>query len=300
MDELRFDDRVAIVTGAGRGMGRCHALLLAERGAQVVVADLGGATDGTGSSAGPADEVVAEIRSGGGAAVASCASVADPDGAAAIVDAALDAFGRLDVVVNNAGISDPGSFEDLALEQFRRMIDVHYFGTLHVMKAAWPHLRARGYGRIVNVTSESLLGILPKLTSYGGAKGGVLALTRNAAVEGPEHGILVNGLMPRAETRMTDAATMSMVLGVPEEMLAEAMPTLPPALTSPVAAFLAHESCRLNGEVLATGAGLVQRLALFETVGATVADLTPEDVAANLDQIMDLTDAQLITVTPPR
>jgi len=299
MDELRFDGRVAVVTGAGRGMGRCHALLLAERGARVVVADYGVATDGTGASDLPADEVVKEIDANGGEAVAAYASVADPDGAASIIETALDAFGGLDIVVNNAGISDPGAFEDLTLDQFRRMVDVHYFGTLHIAKAAWPHLRERGYGRIVNVTSESLLGILPKLTSYGGAKGGVLALTRNLAVEGPEHGIVVNGLMPRAETRMTDAKTMSLVLGVDEEMLAFAMPTLPPAEVSPVMAFLAHERCPLNGEVLATGAGQVQRLAIYESVGITREDLTPEDVLANLDAIMDLTDAQLIAVPAP-
>src|SRR5215475_896802 len=136
MAELRFDGRSVIVTGAGRGLGRCHALLLASRGAKVVVADFGGQLDGSGSSAEPAALVVKEIEAAGGEAVACHASVADEAGAASIVQTALDAFGRLDAVINNAGISDPTPFEDIPLEQFRQMLDVHYLGTVHVLKAA--------------------------------------------------------------------------------------------------------------------------------------------------------------------
>src|SRR5262245_19931053 len=149
MSELRFDGRSVIVTGAGRGIGRCHAMLLASRGAQVVVADLGGQLDGTGSSSDPADEVVKEIRAAGGTAVACYASVADGAGAASIVQTALDSFGRLDVVVNNAGIADPDWFEDLSLDRYRRMVDVHFVGTVNVVKAAYPHLIAGGSGRIL-------------------------------------------------------------------------------------------------------------------------------------------------------
>src|SRR4051794_12945726 len=154
MDELRFDGRTAIVTGGARGMGREHSLLLAQRGAKVVVADFGGELDGSGRSKGPADDVVKEIEADGGVAVACYADVADAAEAAGIIDVAVDTFGRLDIVVNNAGISDPGAFADLSLEQFQKMINVHYYGTLHVSKAAWPHMADAGYGRFVNVTSE--------------------------------------------------------------------------------------------------------------------------------------------------
>src|SRR5262245_27407213 len=281
-NELRFDGRSVIVTGAGRGVGRCHALQLAARGARVVVADLGGTLDGHGSSAEPADQVVREIEAAGGRAVACHASVADEAGAAAIVDTAREAFGRLDAVVNNAGIGDPDRFEDLSLERFRRMVDVHYFGTLYVLRAAWPHLRAAGYGRIVNTCSEAMLGVNPKLTSYSGAKAGVLGLTRALACEGVKYGILVNGLAPRANTRMTDAKTMAHVMSLPEEQVRDVMLSFRPELVSPAVVFLAHESCELNGEVLVAGGGQVQRLIFSETQGISGEAITAEDIAANL------------------
>ena len=170
MELLRFDGRTAIVTGAGRGVGRAHARLLAARGAQVVVADLGGQLDGTESSSEPAAQVVKEIETTGGIAVSCSASVATEEGADAIVRTALDTFGRVDIIVNNAGISQPDWFDDLTMDRFRRMIDVHYFGTVNVTRAAWPHLRSNGYGRIVNTCSEAAFGMVPKNTSYGGAK----------------------------------------------------------------------------------------------------------------------------------
>jgi NAD(P)-dependent dehydrogenase (short-subunit alcohol dehydrogenase family) len=205
MNELRFDDRVAIVTGAGRGIGRVHARLLAAKGARVVVADLGGEIDGRGSSTAPADAVVGEIRANGGEAVACYGSVADEADVASIVETALDAFGRLDVVVNNAGIHDPAPFEALSVAQFRRMFDVHFFGTMMVTHAAWPHFVRAGYGRVVNTTSEAMLGGIPHLSSYGAAKGAVFGLTRNLATEGAAHGIRVNALAPRAHTRMSES-----------------------------------------------------------------------------------------------
>ena len=294
MEELRFDGRVAIITGAGRGVGRAYARLLAARGARVVVADLGGGLDGQGSSAEPAEQVAGEIAADGGEAVACCASVATEEGAASIVQAALEAFGRLDVVINNAGISAPDWFEDLPLDQFRRMVEVHYLGTVHVTKAAWPHLQANGYGRIVNTCSEAAFGMVPKNTSYGGAKGGVFGFTRSLALDARRHGILVNAVAPRANTRLSDPDVLSHVYDAPKEAFTDAMQVFEPDLVAPAAAYLAHESCQLNGEVLVAGGGQVMRLAVIETPGLTRSPMTPEDVAANLKEILDTTGATVM------
>jgi NAD(P)-dependent dehydrogenase (short-subunit alcohol dehydrogenase family) len=294
MKELRFDGRAVIVTGAGRGVGRNHALLLAARGARVVVADLGGELDGRGSSSDPADQVVKEIESAGGEAVACYASVAEEAGAAAIVQTALDAFGRLDAVINNAGISDPGLFETLPTEQFRRMLDVHYLGTVSVLKAAWPHLRASGDGRVVNTCSEALAGIHGKVTSYGAAKGAVLALTLCLAAESRKDGILVNAVAPRAATRLSAPSVLGDVFEVSEEEAQAMIAPFAPELVSPVAAYLAHQDCQLNGAVLVAGGGQVQRMAIMENAGISRDGLTPEDIATNLDTVTDMTSAQVL------
>ncbi|MGV0851057.1 SDR family NAD(P)-dependent oxidoreductase [Mycolicibacterium phlei] len=299
MTELRFDDRVAVVTGAGRGIGRVHSLLLAAKGARVVVADVGAGIDGAGSSSAPAEDVVAEITGAGGRAVACHASVADPDGAADIIDTALETYGRLDIVVNNAGVHDPGLFDTLTVERFRAMLEVHFFGTLLVTRAAWPHLVAAGYGRIVNTVSEAMLGGIPELTSYGSAKGAVFGLTRNLATEGVAHGIGVNALAPRAYTRMSasQAQQLADLFALPPEAMDEINAAMPPELCAPAAVYLCHESCRLNGEMLLTGMGGVSRLAVVRTQGITKAPLTAEDVAENIDQIMAVDDAYVTEST---
>ncbi|MGV0801377.1 SDR family NAD(P)-dependent oxidoreductase, partial [Mycolicibacterium elephantis] len=196
---------------------------LAARGARVVVADNGAEIDGSASPSRPADAVVAEISQAGGQAVACCASVADEDGAKSIIDAALDAFGRIDAVINNAGVHDPGLFETLSTERIRAMLDVHFFGTLFVSKAAWPHLIRAGYGRIVNTISEAMLGGIPELTSYGSAKGAVWGLTRNLATEGVVHGIGVNAIAPRAYTRMSasQGQQLAELFAMPDDVMAE-------------------------------------------------------------------------------
>jgi NAD(P)-dependent dehydrogenase (short-subunit alcohol dehydrogenase family) len=296
VDQLRFDGRTVIVTGAGRGVGRAHARLLAARGAQVVVADLGGQLDGSGSSSEPAEQVVKEIEAEGGTAVSCCASVASEEGAAAIVAMALDTFSGLDVVINNAGISRPDWFDDLTLDRFQQMIDVHYLGTVNVTKAAWPHLCDRGYGRIVNTCSEAAFGMVPKTTSYGGAKGGVFGFTRSLALDARRHGILVNAVAPRASTRMSEPKILSQVYDVPEETFGAVMDVFDPELVAPAAAFLAHESCSLNGEVLVAGGGQVMRLAVVQTQGITASALTPEELSTNLEAVMDMTDATLMEV----
>lgn len=295
MSELRFDGRVVVVTGSGRGIGRSHALLLADKGASVVVADYGVNIDGTAASDAPAEAVASQIRERGGQAVACFASVAEQEGATAIVETALDSFGRIDAVVNNAGISDPGAFESLSPEQFRRMIDVHYFGAVFVVRAAWPHFVRAGYGRIVNTASEAMLGGIPELTSYGAAKGAVFGLTRNLATEGAALGIRVNALAPRAFTRMAKSHSdkLAAALSIPKEVMDDVNASMPPDLCAPAAAFLAHEACPLNGELLQIGMGGVSRLAVIHTRGITKMPLTPEDIAENLEAIMDVTDAQV-------
>jgi NAD(P)-dependent dehydrogenase (short-subunit alcohol dehydrogenase family) len=294
MEQLRFDGRTAIVTGAGRGVGRAHARLLARRGAHVVVSDLGGQLDGTGSSSEPAARVVKEIEAEGGNAVSCSASVATEEGADAIIRTALDAFGGVDVIINNAGISEPDWFDDLTVDRFRQMIDVHYLGSVNVIRAAWPHLRSNGYGRIVNTCSEAAFGMVPKNTSYGGAKGGVFGLTRSLALDARRHGILVNAVAPRASTRMSDPKVLSRVYDAPEETFTEVMDGFAPDLVAPAAAFLAHESCQLNGELLVAGGGQVLRMAVMQTQGFTSPTLTPEDLAANLDVVMDTTGATIM------
>ena len=295
MGDLRFDDRVVVVTGGGRGIGRSHALAFAARGARVVVGDYGVDLDGNGSSPAPANEVVAQIEAAGGTAVACVADVSEEASAASLVDIALDRFGRIDVVVNNAGISQPTLFEELTTAQFRRMVDVHYFGTLFTIRAAWPHFVAAGYGRIVNTMSESALGGLTHFTSYAAAKGAVWALTRTLATEGIDHGIAVNAIAPRAWSRMAErdaalvAATLGQAVGDPEVMQA----MMPVAWNSPGALYLAHESCPLTGHVLQTGAGGISCLAIVQTVGIPNGDATPEDIAAHIDAIIDVTAARV-------
>jgi NAD(P)-dependent dehydrogenase (short-subunit alcohol dehydrogenase family) len=291
MTELRFDGKVVLITGGGRGVGRSHALSLAARGAKVVVADLGAAVDGSGVSSGPADEVVAEIKALGGEAVASYESVAEEAGAQAMVQKALDSFGRLDVVINNAGINGPQLFENHTAEQFRRMMEVHYLGTANVCRAAWFHFMKNGGGRIVNTVSEGPLGIHEMMTAYGGAKGGVIALTLTLASEGPKYGISVNGFSPRVATRMSSPEVMSHVYGKPAEAFAKLGSVFPPELCSPAAIYLAHESCPLNGVMLACGGGQVLRMSIMQNQGYTSENLTAEDIAANVEQVVDMSAA---------
>ena len=266
----------------------------------MVVADVGGAIAGGGASADPADAVVEEIKAAGGEAIACFASVAEESEAASIVDAAIREYGRLDAVVNNAGIHDPASFETATVDQYRAMLEVHFFGTLFVTRAAWPHFVNVGYGRVVNTASEAILGGIPELSSYGAAKGAVLGLTRNLATEGAAHGIRVNAVVPRAFTRMSEshAPKLASLLSVPLEAMDAINASMPPEMCAAGAAFLAHESCPLTGEMLQVGMGGVARIAIVHTVGITGDSISIEDIAENLETIMDVTDARVTESTP--
>ncbi len=303
MNELRFDGRSVIVTGAGRGFGRCHALLLASRGARVVVADYGMNLDGTGSSPDPVEAVAKEIQAAGGEAVPCFASVAERSGAARIVQTALDAFGGLDVLVNNAGIADPDWFEDTDMDRFERMTQHQYLGTAYMCKEAWPHLKTADHGCIVNTASEAVTGFVPKAASYSGAKGGVYSLTRALALDGRRFGLRVNAVSPRGNTRMSAPEIMSYFYDQPPDVFETPfMEQMRPEFVSPAVAYLAHESCPLTGETFICGGLSVMRLTFIQTKGiTTTGTITPEDIANNLETVMDITDADLRDIEdPPR
>ena len=287
---LTFDGRTAIVTGAGRGMGRAHALLLAQRGANVVVNDLGGAMDGTGADDGPAQQVVGEIEAAGGRAVADTSSVATTEGAEAIAKLAVDTFGGIDIVVNNAGILTNHDFPVTGVDDMERNLAVHLLGSFNVTRAAWPALQKSGSGRVILTTSCALFGS-PFLVSYGSAKGGLIGLGRNLAAAGVEHGIKVNLVAPYAKTRMADP-DIDVNAGAREEVTQEdpqpdVFDRLLPENVSAVVAYLAHDSCSLTGQVLSAGGGRVARIFFAETQGYGKADVTPEDISENLAQILD-------------
>jgi NAD(P)-dependent dehydrogenase (short-subunit alcohol dehydrogenase family) len=278
VDELRFDGRVAVVTGGGRGIGRAHAILLAQRGARVVVNDLGGGPFGGGSSSEPAQKTVAEIRRLGGEAVANDGDVTIAADAAALVELALERFGRLDIVVNNAGIDRFVPFAEMTRALFDEMLAVHLGGSFEVTRAAWPHMLSAGYGRIVMTSSRGAFG-LPAQAHYAAAKSGVIGFMRALSLEGKAHGILVNAILPSAWTRLIEATTQDVGIAVPPEG------RLPTELVSPAVLWLAHHSCEVTGEALVLRGGSVARVLLAITPGFSDPQLTPELVREHWDEI---------------
>ncbi len=261
----RFDGRVAVVTGAGRGIGRAYAQLLAERGATVVVNDV---------DAEPAAAVTGEIVEGHGTAIADTNDVASKEGADALIASALDGFGRLDILINNAGIIRWGGMPEVDGDNLAQHLAVHVGGSFNTTRAAWPHMAERRYGRIVMTTSSGMFG-LPNNTSYAAAKGAVVGLGRSLATAGANLGIKVNLIAPGAFTRMGGRGP--------------APPQMEPELVAPMAAFLAHEDCPVTGEIYAAGFGRFARMFIGQSKGWIGSQPTIEDVAAHWDAVNDET-----------
>ncbi len=273
MADIGYDGQVAIITGSGGGLGREHALELARRGARVVINDLGGSVSGEGHEEGPAHKTAQEINDLGGEAVADTNSVATPEGGQAIVQTAVDAFGTVDIVINNAGILRDKTFHNMTPELLNPVIDVHLRGAFFVTQPAYVIMREKGYGRIVNTSSNS--GILGNFgqSNYGAAKMGLVGFTRVLANEGRKHNIKVNAIAPVAKTRMT------------EELLGAFGDALDPKLVTPVVAWLASADVDVTGEIYSVAGGTVSRFFIGLTPGYYNANLTVEDVRDNWAEI---------------
>lgn len=286
MTELRYDNRVAVITGAGRGLGRAYALMLAARGARIVVNDTGGTQTGDGTNTAPAQEVAAEITAAGGDAVASCESVTTAAGGQAIIQTALDHFGRVDILIHNAGTVRRGSLKELSYEDFDAVLDVHLRGAFHVVRPAFPLMCAAGYGRIVLTSSIGGMYGNQGVANYAAAKAGLIGLSNVVALEGAAEGVLCNVIVPSAVTRMAEGLDIS------------AYPPMGPELVAPVVGFLAHESCSVSGEMLVAIAGRVARAVIAESPGVQRLAWTIEDVAEQLYAVRDLNAPLVFPVLP--
>jgi NAD(P)-dependent dehydrogenase (short-subunit alcohol dehydrogenase family) len=286
MGDLRFDDRVAVVTGAGRGLGRAYARLLASKGARVVVNDNGGTLTGDGADAGPAQDVVDEISAAGGEAVASTQSVATPEGGKAIVQAALDSYGRIDVLIHNAGNIRRGSLKEMTYEDFDSVVDVHLRGAFHVVRPAFPLMCEAGYGRIVLTSSIGGLYGNHGVANYAVSKAGMIGLSNVVALEGADEGVKCNVIVPGALTRMAEGLDTS------------AYPPMEPELVAPVVGWLAHESCSVTGEMFVAIAGRVARAVIAESPGVYRPSWSIEKVGEEMEAIRHATAPLIFRVVP--
>ncbi len=277
MAKVTFENRTVVVTGAGNGLGKAYALDLGARGAKVVVNDLGGAVDGSGSGSTPADEVVNEIIANGGEAVANYDSVATREGGECIIQTAIDNFGTVDAVVNNAGILRDKSFANMSEEELSLIIDVHLKGTFYVSQPAFKVMKENAYGRIVNVASPSgLFGNFGQ-SNYGAAKMGIVGLTNVLAIEGAKYNIKVNVIAPTAYTRMTEAL-------LPEDV----GKLFSAELVTPMVSYLASEACEPSHEIFGVAAGRFARIGIITHEGYVNTSATAEDINDNIEEIRNI------------
>src|SRR6201996_7814344 len=286
MADLRFDDRVAVVTGAGRGLGRAYAELLASRGAKVVVNDSGGSLAGEGLDAGPAEQVAGAIAAAGGQAVACAESVTTRDGGDAIIQTALEHYGRLDILIHNAGNVRRGSLKEMSYEDFDAVLDVHLRGAFNIVRPAFPLMCQAGYGRIVLTSSIGGLYGNDEVANYAAAKAGVIGLSNVAALEGAADGVKSNVIVPAAVTRMADGIDTS------------AYPPMGPDLVAPVVGWLAHQSCSVTGEILVALAGRVARAVVAETPGVYQPAWSIAEVGEQIAAIRDASAPVVFPVVP--
>lgn len=290
--QWRFDGRTVIVTGAGGNpsLGRAHALLFGARGANVVVNDIGRSEGPNYTGTASAETVAEEIRAAGGKAVADTNSVASEEGAAAIIETAVKAFGGVDILVNNAGISIAAAFDEMTPADFRRHVEINMLGPYYTCHAAWPLMKKAGYGRIVNITSASMTGFSNQ-AAYCASKGGLWSLTRALAAEGKALGIKVNAVSPGAFTRMVSATLLD-----DSPLLQHSKATLPPELSSPPVVFLAHEDCPVTGECIDSVGGEVQRTFIGRTKGFADRAITVEMVAGRWEEVMSQAGATTVDI----
>lgn len=304
MSNVSFKNRVAIVTGAGGGLGRTYALEIAKRGGAVVVNDLGGSVEGAGGSTNMADKVVEEIKAAGGQAVASYDSVATREGAQRIAQTAIDTFGRIDALINNAGNMRYKPFEQWSEEDFAALISVHLNGTFNVCQAVWPHMKQQGYGRIVSTSSSAGMFGDEFYAGYSSAKAGITGLMNVLSHEGKAHGILCNLLMPVALTRMTDNVSAQMDSDDIEksaDLLAAVQNAMDPSFTTPLAVYLASEACTTTRELYSSCAGRIARVFVGATQGWQGPRDQPcsaDDIAANIDLIRNLSNGIHVPDSP--
>ncbi len=286
MTERRFDGRVAVITGAGRGLGREYALLLGSRGAKVVVNDPGFSLKGEGVDASPADEVVREIKAAGGEAVTCTESVATPQGGKAIIQAALDNFGRIDILIHNAGNVRYAALAEISQEDFDAVVDVHLMGAFHVVRPAFPIMRNAGYGRVVLTSSIGGLYGMNNVVNYGVSKAGTIGLNNIVAIEGADRNVKSNIILPGAVTRMAEGLDISQY------------PPMGPELVAPVVGWLAHESCSISGEMLISVGGRVAKAMITETEGVYRPSWSIDDVANQIDAIRSTDKLWMLSALP--